>query len=378
MTFDVQSTLIIIIGFQCLLLAILFLVDNQNAIKKYVFAAILFGYFFLLADFGIHFDTQNYAYGPKLYGYRFPIRFLMGPLFLLYVLLLTQKEVNVKKYLSLHFIPACISLLSLMPIFLLNKSELIEVLKNGRDTFNSQYFTLRYLNSIFSLLSNMIYVFIALKVLFQYKRLAPNFHSNNQRIEINTLFNFTALFSFVILIKFLIAVAIALPFYRDMLFDNIYYYAQLVFSISVVLVGVMALLQKELIGVPTGLLDIQQDKNKAKPFKDQKLFEELDTVMVAQELFLNNNLTVKDFSDKMDWPSYKVAAVINQTKGITFSEYVNELRVKRAKHLLIQNQKKDKLFKIAIESGFGNTTNLHRTFKKITGMTPNTYRASSH
>jgi AraC-like DNA-binding protein len=58
--------------------------------------------------------------------------------------------------------------------------------------------------------------------------------------------------------------------------------------------------------------------------------------------------------------------------GKTLPQYVNELRVGRACHLLAEE--KLKVGDLALESGFRNLANFNRRFRAITRMTPNEYR----
>jgi len=59
--------------------------------------------------------------------------------------------------------------------------------------------------------------------------------------------------------------------------------------------------------------------------------------------------------------------------GKTLPEYVNELRVGRACHLLADENRK--VTDIALQCGFRNLANFNRRFREITRMTPRDYRA---
>lgn len=68
--------------------------------------------------------------------------------------------------------------------------------------------------------------------------------------------------------------------------------------------------------------------------------------------------------------------IFKQITGHTFTEYLLYLRVLRARTLL-----KDMGYSIAdicFECGFNNTAYFHRTFKRITGISPGQYRKISH
>ena len=58
--------------------------------------------------------------------------------------------------------------------------------------------------------------------------------------------------------------------------------------------------------------------------------------------------------------------------GMSLPEYLNELRVGRACHLLADERLK--VTNLAMECGFPNLANFNRRFRKITGLSPREYR----
>lgn len=57
--------------------------------------------------------------------------------------------------------------------------------------------------------------------------------------------------------------------------------------------------------------------------------------------------------------------------GTNFNEYVNQIRIERAKRLLREGRMT--VFQIAIECGFGNHRSFNRAFKKYMNITPSEY-----
>lgn len=70
-------------------------------------------------------------------------------------------------------------------------------------------------------------------------------------------------------------------------------------------------------------------------------------------------------------PSY-LSKVFKETTNFSFVEYLNNVRVKEAKRLLLESRKK--VVEIAAEVGFGSVTHFGRVFKEITGNSPLFYR----
>ena len=70
-------------------------------------------------------------------------------------------------------------------------------------------------------------------------------------------------------------------------------------------------------------------------------------------------------------PSY-LSKVFKKATNFTFIEYLNNVRIKEAKRLLMESSKK--VVEIAEEVGFGSITHFGRVFKEITGKAPVYYR----
>lgn len=70
-------------------------------------------------------------------------------------------------------------------------------------------------------------------------------------------------------------------------------------------------------------------------------------------------------------PAY-LSHVFRKETGITFSEYLTSCRIRTAKELLLHSTLKVK--EIGQKSGFNDYRNFVKTFKKVTGITPQNYR----
>lgn len=64
--------------------------------------------------------------------------------------------------------------------------------------------------------------------------------------------------------------------------------------------------------------------------------------------------------------------LFKEVMGISFSDYLNHLRVKKAEEMLPHNEMN--ISEVAYKSGFNSLRQFERTFKKITGKTPVEFR----
>jgi AraC-like DNA-binding protein len=66
--------------------------------------------------------------------------------------------------------------------------------------------------------------------------------------------------------------------------------------------------------------------------------------------------------------------VFRKATGLTFTEYLTQVRVTKAKNLL-QNPH-TRIAEVAFESGFQSITHFNRSFRKLEGRSPKQYRAA--
>ena len=104
--------------------------------------------------------------------------------------------------------------------------------------------------------------------------------------------------------------------------------------------------------------------------KDSELGKNIEHLFVAQQLYLTPNLKIGDVAKAACICRTYISNYINQTKGMSFSDYINSLRVEYAKTLLSQNTENTKILTIASRSGFSSEQSFYRNFNKFTGMKP--------
>ena len=90
---------------------------------------------------------------------------------------------------------------------------------------------------------------------------------------------------------------------------------------------------------------------------EQRFAEELSVQQIAEELELT--------------PGY-LSALMKRNTGKNFTEYVTHIRIKRAKEMLRETN--DKIYSIALRTGFSDQYYFSRIFKRITGVTPGDWR----
>ncbi|MCG2612225.1 AraC family transcriptional regulator [Flavobacterium sp. SM15] len=88
--------------------------------------------------------------------------------------------------------------------------------------------------------------------------------------------------------------------------------------------------------------------------------------------YLNSNITIQLLSQEFETNSKYVSKIVNTHKGVSFSQYINDLRVDNAIRLLQQDNKLTKytISALALEFGFNNAESFSNAFNKKTGIKP--------
>lgn len=92
--------------------------------------------------------------------------------------------------------------------------------------------------------------------------------------------------------------------------------------------------------------------------------------------YVKNNLrtaNLKDLSNQIFMNSCYVSQLYKQKTGRNFSEYLLEMRMKKAAELLVDSS--EKIYTIGAMVGYNNAKNFARSFLAYYGKTPTEYRS---
>lgn len=127
-------------------------------------------------------------------------------------------------------------------------------------------------------------------------------------------------------------------------------------------------------------LDLIQDKGVIKKkvnkeFKNQshdKIFTEFEDCI--KNLYLNPNLSLDEVADNLEISNSYLSQIINN-RNIRFNDYVNSIRVEKAKEMLNDESFKNyTITSIGLEAGFNSNASFYRAFKKHTNLSPTDFR----
>lgn len=107
----------------------------------------------------------------------------------------------------------------------------------------------------------------------------------------------------------------------------------------------------------------------------QTLLNALDLLMQEEKKYQDPEISLEKLAHALHSNKHHVSQIINAYKGVSFFEYINQLRIEEAKVLLAETTRQDlHIIEVAYTVGFNNKVSFNAAFKKITGMTPTDYR----
>ena len=111
------------------------------------------------------------------------------------------------------------------------------------------------------------------------------------------------------------------------------------------------------------------------PERSREIFESVLELMRSDRLYLSRELKLSDVARRLRVSLHHLSQAINREGEESFLELVNRHRVEEAKRLL-EDPKKASLTVLAIgyESGFNNKASFNAAFKRFTGTTPSSWR----
>lgn len=116
---------------------------------------------------------------------------------------------------------------------------------------------------------------------------------------------------------------------------------------------------------------------KTKPMSDTEardIFERWEKVVAERELYKREGgVTLEQAGRIMVIPARQISQAINRIYGGSFSQYLNDCRVKAAQTLL-REQEEMPITTLMLEAGFSTKSNFNKEFLRVTGLSPSEYR----
>jgi AraC-like DNA-binding protein len=399
------AVMILIGAVQGLFLAIVLTVMRKGNRRANLFlAGLLFTNCLGLLD-GFLDVTNSYAGYPRLIGTLWPGYYLVGPFLYFYVKELSSSKRPTALWVQLlHFLPAAISVLSLLPFYFMNANEKVQMWASMKNSLEGLRISPVNAGLLSAVLQKVVYLLLSFRLIAAYSARIKQSFSSIEKISLSWLRTLLALFFLLCCFCIFYAVfSASLGISREA-----HYSFYLVLTAVTFMMALKVFLQPEIFSrleavraevirtggdmapdLPRALADVADAMgntvSKGKYHKscltDERAAEieqQLVNVMEIKKPFLEPELNLSELADMLSVSPHHLSQVINRELNHSFFDFVNEYRVQEAKRLLLSPGSFHlSILGIALDAGFNSKSAFYSAFSKHTGMTPSEFRTQS-
>ncbi len=302
--------------------------------------------------------SNQITLAPHLLGITMPLLFLLGPCYYLYTKSVFG-ELSRQKAIALHFLPGIVAALFIVPFYIKSGETKLLYISNA-DPDNMELplgRSIAYGLLIIHLTGYLVLTYRYFSVLSP----ATYKHFHHWRKWIQTLqlgLAVIALLSAIVCLLYIFT-PVKTVLYRDIINLSI------TFFIHLIAFGMI---------YQTNLADKHGSSKRAMEYNED-VITRLSRYVETDKWFLNSKLKLADMAKTLGLNPQKLSELINQYYGKSFTDLINEYRIKESKRILLDPKYEVyDMDGIANLSGFQSRTNLTRVFKKHTGISPSEFR----
>lgn len=298
---------------------------------------------------------------PHFFAVKDPFVLLYGPLLLLYMQSVIKHNFKPRWQHLFHLVPFIVFFIRIAPLYLKSTAYKLAVLENMFENYTNVRDI--EINMIFNI-HVFIYMIATLFVLFRAYRndkLRKPFFKANELRQI----------SIVVITVFIIYTVNIIRFWTS--YDaNTVLWMPLVIVILFFIIGYRSLQIDKTI-----LVDVNH-QNLQNYDRSVMLLQAFDTEMKTNKSYLNPDVSLNSIADQIQTNRQYLSGAINDIRGQSFTKYINQFRVAKAKELLASpGYKMYSLEKIAQDSGFNSLSTFQRAFREFEGISPSKFRAKN-
>jgi len=327
-----------------------------------------------------------YKQFPHLMRIGDPMGLLLGPLLYLYIYLLTKGKTP--RYFFLHLIPFALYVSSIIPFYTLSANEKIAF---GEKVFlNQQQNTLALIIQVVRSVHVMVYIVSGLLLIKRFDRLLENNFSETEKIDLHKCQDLLRLYVIICVISIAIFIAgFFIPFHLVMA-NNL---VGLGISLLIYMLAYMSWSRPEvkvyqLVPLSEGPSSVYaEDKTADEKSRStlhlpdehyQKLSRQLGKLIIDDKVYLENELSLAQLSEKLRIQPYQTSELINRQYQESFFDLINRNRIEEVKKRLHDPAFSHlSILGVALDCGFNSKSSFNTAFKKFTGQTPSQYRSVS-
>jgi AraC-like DNA-binding protein len=106
----------------------------------------------------------------------------------------------------------------------------------------------------------------------------------------------------------------------------------------------------------------------------EQMFARWQALVLERELYKREGgVTLEQAGRMMGVPARQISIAVNRIYGGSFSQYLNDCRVREVQRLLVE-QPNLPITMLMLEAGFTTKSNFNKEFQRVTGLSPGEYR----
>ncbi|MDL2241667.1 AraC family transcriptional regulator [Bacteroidales bacterium OttesenSCG-928-L03] len=122
------------------------------------------------------------------------------------------------------------------------------------------------------------------------------------------------------------------------------------------------------------LRQVLQEKEEEPQDEQDELFDRLERLMEEKQAYTDSSLNRRSLSEMLNTNEKYLRLSIEKQMNMTVGEYINRLRLKHAKDLLLQPAEEYTIEAVALDSGFGSRSSFYALFRSHYGLAPDEFR----
>ena len=230
----------------------------------------------------------------------------------------------------------------------------------------------------------MVYIIWGLLLIRRFDKLLENNFSETEKIDLHKCQNLLRLFVIICLVSIAIFIAgFFIPFHL-VTANNL---VGLSISLLIYILAYMSWSRPEvkvhqLVSLSsTGQNSVYTDEKSRSTLHlpdehYQKLSAQLEKLIIDEKVYLENELSLAQLSEKLNIQPYQTSELISRQYQESFFDLINRHRVEEVKKRLHDPAFSHlSILGVALDCGFNSKSSFNTAFKKFTGQTPSQYRS---
>lgn len=386
--FNFHDVILLMTAMLCCLFAVFLIATNppKNA-NNYFLAAFLLAHAFIplheLILWGAEFKVLVRQHFPGIYFIGGFAYYLDAMLLYFYVKSLVFRDFHLRPKDYLHLIPFGIfAVFMVVAFYRLPLATRLEWINSEAFVYSPAYIGM----DLFCKSLRVIYCAAGLMLIFKYKDILKNTHSNIEKVDILWLKTLAVGFLVVTVMEAFLAFSKVIGLFAKYDFQHPDPTGNLIEYIGLSGYYALFFLVCTLIFTSMRYFNsfeaVKQKETRESPKKStqEKLLnpeyaDKIDNIMRTQKTYLNPDVTLDMLAETLGIAAKDLSMIINRHFNLNFYEFVNGYRIEDAKKRLIDPVNKEKtITDIYLEVGFNSKSVFNTFFKKLVGKTPSEYR----